>query len=195
MPELERRHILERIDSALRRVEWVFALIAGYGVLFVTAVGCAEVIGRGLFNSPIFGAIDMIEMSMVLIALAGISLAQSNAGHIRMTVFIGFVKGVRAKSVVDLVAYLFAFALVAALVITCTMYGWNIFQRGGGTSQLYIPYWIAGLVIVCSLILLTLRLVLQIVAAVRIIIWPDARPYGLPPEATEQDSDLHLEAL
>ena len=117
---------------------------------------------------------------MVLVALAGMALTQSQAGHIRMTLIVSFFKNPRARTALDFIAYFFGTLLIGALIVTCSMHAWNIFQRGGGTSQLYIPYWIAGVVISLSLLMLFLRLALQSAATLRLLIWPDAEPYGLP---------------
>ncbi|MGE0231441.1 MAG: TRAP transporter small permease subunit [Flavobacteriaceae bacterium] len=180
MQQPERKHILQSLDGALGKVEWTYALAAGYGALFITAVGCAEVLGRRFLGSPVHGAIDMIEVAMVLVALAGVSLMQANAGHIRMTVFISMFRGARTRASIDLITYVFAAALIGALLVTVSMHTLNMIQRGGATTQIYIPLWIAGAMIVFSLLLMILRLALQIVATIRVIVWPGAEPYALP---------------
>lgn len=194
MQQSERPHIFERLDRWLGKVEWTFALVAGYGALLITAVGCAEVVGRRFLSSPVHGAIDIIEVTMVLVALAGVSLMQANAGHIRMTVVIALFRGVRLRAAIDLFAYAFAATLIAALLVTCAMHTLNIIQRGGATTQIYIPLWIAGGIIVASLLLMTLRLLLQIAATIRIIAWPDAEPHGLPRDPASTVTSVPEEA-
>ena len=53
----------------------------------------AEVLGRRLFNSPVPGAIDYIEIGMVAFAFMGAAYCQRLGGHVRMDLLVGNLKG------------------------------------------------------------------------------------------------------
>ena len=78
---------LSRIDRGIYRIEKVFGVIAGATVLILMLLAVVSVGGRNLFNAPLPGYVDWIQVLMPLIAFLGISYAQRDGGHIRMEIF------------------------------------------------------------------------------------------------------------
>lgn len=65
----------------------------GVGLLLITllalmvALTFADVIGRRLFNTPVFGAHDITEHLMALIIFAGLPLLTAQRGHLSVDLF------------------------------------------------------------------------------------------------------------
>jgi C4-dicarboxylate transporter DctQ subunit len=79
-----------RADRLLCPVEDTLNFIAATAVLFLMMLGVVQVIMRvrWLFSAPIFGYIDMIELSMPILAVLGISYCQRHGVHIRMDIML-----------------------------------------------------------------------------------------------------------
>ncbi|WP_339635884.1 TRAP transporter small permease [uncultured Sneathiella sp.] len=167
---------IELAHGFLRRVEILFALAGGAVVLGIMALGCAEIVGRTAFRSPIHGSLDMVEQLMVVVAAFGIAYCQANWGNVRMTLVVSRLKG-RARWAFEAFSLLIASFVVAVLVKGSWgnfMRGWEI---GGNTPNIYIPLWIGMLAVCVALCLLLLRLLLQFVEALRLVTNPDARSF------------------
>lgn len=64
------------------------AFVGTAGLLFVVGVILVDVIGRN-FGSPLYGAQDMVTMTMVLIVFGGMALCDRLDGHIVVDIFEG----------------------------------------------------------------------------------------------------------
>ncbi|MCX8227604.1 MAG: TRAP transporter small permease, partial [Sulfitobacter sp.] len=56
--------LLSRLDQGLYRLEKVFGLISGLAVFALMFLAVYSVGGRNIFNSPVRGYVDLIEMAM-----------------------------------------------------------------------------------------------------------------------------------
>ncbi|MGH9695962.1 MAG: TRAP transporter small permease subunit, partial [Bryobacteraceae bacterium] len=80
------------IDRQLGRVENVFNDIGGVFIFALMWLTMAEVLGRRLFNSPVPGAIDYIEVGMAAFAFMGAAYCQRLGGHVRMDLLVSNLK-------------------------------------------------------------------------------------------------------
>lgn len=65
------------------------AFIGTAGLLFVVGVILVDVVGRN-FGRPLYGAQDMVTMTMVLIVFGGMALCDRLDGHIVVDIFEGY---------------------------------------------------------------------------------------------------------
>jgi TRAP-type C4-dicarboxylate transport system permease small subunit len=173
------KHFLIKCDVTLQAIERAVAYVAGAGILVMMLAGCLEVLARKVLGTPILGVVDLIEASMVAVALLGMAYCQGHAGNVRMTLAVSYLRG-RAAYVADLLGYVVAVLFIGAVLVGARTYALNYFDLGGVTPQLGIPQWIVAALVPISLVLLLLRLLLQMVATVRLVLWLDAEPAGLP---------------
>lgn len=72
---------------------WLGRIERGVGLLLVlllsamVALTFVDVLGRRLFNTPVFGAHDMTEHLMALIIFAGLPLLTARRGHLSVDLF------------------------------------------------------------------------------------------------------------
>ena len=158
---------LSRIDRGLYRIERVFGVISGLAVLALMSLAVISVGGRQLFNAPLPGYVDWIQIAMPLIAFLGISYAQRDGGHIRMDILIGRLKG-RPLWLAEFVT-----TLATLLLIVLLVWGsWAHFGRSfdwdapnwsrDSTIDIGLPLWPAKLIVPVAFSIMALRLVLQL---------------------------------
>lgn len=84
---------LSAVDTGVgRAVAWadrllrLLALLAGVVLVGVALVIVANVIMRYVFNDPIFGAFDVIQMAMVLVIFGAMGFCCRTSGHVSVDV-------------------------------------------------------------------------------------------------------------
>lgn len=163
--------LLERLDGALKRVERTLALIAGLLVIVLMIVVCVEVIGRSAFNRPLRGNLDIVSQLMAPLVALGIAYGQSEFANVRMTIISGRLRG-RARWLSEV----FALLIATAVAVVLALGSWRNFLRswsgGSDTPDLGIPIWIGVGCVTFALVLLSLRLMLQLAEALRLVADP-----------------------
>ena len=170
---------LSWIDQALGRVEGGINLLAGILVFALMFLGVAQIILRTVFRAPIFGYIDLVEVSMVGFAVLSIAFVQRMGGHVRMEVLVAKLRG-RWLWLAEGFNTLLAVFIVAVLI----PYSWNHFMRafefGDSTIDIEIVTWPAKLVVPLALGLLLVRLLVQLAGYWRLFLHPGLVPVAVP---------------
>ena len=170
---------LSWIDQALGRVEGGLNLLAGILVFALMFLGVAQIILRTVFRAPIFGYIDLVEVSMVGFAVLSIAFVQRMGGHVRMEVLVAKLRG-RWLWLAEAFNTLLAVFIVAVLI----PYSWNHFMRafefGDSTIDIEIVTWPAKLVVPLALGLLLVRLFVQLAGYWRLFLHPGLVPVAVP---------------
>lgn len=172
-------------DRALLRVESVLNLLGGVTIIMLVLLAVWHVVGRKLFNAPVFGYVDWIEQFMVVFAFFGLSYCQREGGHIRMDIVVMRLKG-RMLWFAEWLSTLFMLILTIALV-----YGaWMHFDRSfdlarplfsrDSSMDIALPLWPAKLIVPVSFAILAARLAIQLVVYTRALISGEERPAGVP---------------
>lgn len=166
------KNLVAVANRLLGRIEVSAALVAGLLILVLMTLVCAEVLGRGLFNHPVRGSIDIIEQLMVALVTLGVAYGQSHFGNVRMTLLSDRTRG-RGKWLSEV----FALGIALFVVVVLTKGSWLNLMRswnnGGDTPEIGIPLWPGIAIVTASLALLGLRLLLQLVEALRLALRPD----------------------
>ena len=176
---------LSRIDRGLYRVEQVFGVVSGTMVLILMFLAVISVGGRNLFNMPLPGYVDWIQILMPLIAFLGISYAQRDGGHIRMDILIGRLKG-RALWTAEFVTTLATLGLIVLLIWGSWAHFGRSFDWGArmfsrdSTMDIALPLWPAKLIVPVAFTIMALRLVLQLWGYARAIVSGTETPVAVP---------------
>lgn len=170
---------LGRIDRALARVENAFNLFAGALVFALMLLGVAQILMRVAFKAPIFGYVDVVEVSMVGFAVLSIAFVQRVGGHVRMELALSRLRG-RALWLVEAVGALAAAFVVAVLVPYSYKHFERAFSFGDSTIDIELPTWPAKLVVPVALTLLLLRLLVQCAGYARLARHPHRTPVAVP---------------
>jgi TRAP-type C4-dicarboxylate transport system permease small subunit len=176
---------LSRLDRGFERIERVLALLSGMAVFGLMLLAVFSVSGRNMFNSPLPGYVDWIEVAMPLIAFLGISWTQRNGGHIRMDILVGRLKG-RPLWAAELVT-----TLVTLLLIVLLIWGsWAHFGRSfdinaplwsrDSSIDIKLPLWPAKLLVPVAFSILSARLAIQAWSYAHALITGATNPVAVP---------------
>lgn len=165
-------------DRFLTPFENFSSLIAGFAIMALMLLGVAQIALRSLFNAPLAGYIDLVELSMASMAFLGAAYCQRLGAHIRMELFIGRLQG-RALWITESFAIAVALFIIGVLVV----HGWGHFLRsytlGDTTIDAEYPVWPSKLLVPIAFGLWWLRLALQFVSSLRLAIDPSKAPVGV----------------
>ncbi len=171
--------VLAALDRLLSVVEFVTVVVAGLVIFFVMWVGVAEIFARTLFNFPLYGQLDVVELTMACYALLPISYCWRTAGHIRVNLLLDLFQG-RAKWILELLTTVSALALITAIWPGVLHFFENALDIGDSTINTQWPTWPSKFVPVVGFSILWLRLLLETAAYVRLIASPSAVPVAVP---------------
>jgi TRAP-type C4-dicarboxylate transport system permease small subunit len=183
-------------DGLLARVENGLNFFAGALIFGLMLLGVAQIILRTAFRAPIFGYIDIVEVSMVGFAVLAISFVQRVGGHVRMELLVSRLKG-RLHWLAEAVGTGLGIFIVAVLI----PYSYRHFERalnfGDSTIDIEIPTWPAKLIVPVALGILLLRLCIQMLGYWRLIVHPERPPVAVPVfkdvEQLAEEEILHAE--
>lgn len=170
---------LGRVDKLMWRIESAFAFISSLFIFTLMGIGVVQIVGRKLFNVPIFGYIDLVELSMATFAFLAVSYCERLGGHVRMELLIGKLRG-RPLWLAEMVGSLVAFVLICVLIY----YGWDhamrAYEYGDSTIDAQYPVWPSKLVVPLSFSVLALRLLVNVWGYARLVADPQRDPVAVP---------------
>ena len=177
--EDETRSTLLTIDKILGHIENFLNDIGGLAIFALMWLTMAEVIGRRLLNSPVPGAIDYIELGMILFAFMGAAYCQREGGHVRMDLLVSNLKG-RVQWAVEAIGVLIAAVYIGIIIIASARDTWRSYEFGDETVDINLTVWPSKLVVPVALTFLELRLLVQLWGYLRLLVLPDAPPWAVP---------------
>lgn len=150
----EERMVLKKTAGFYNKLEEVVLVVMLSGSLIVLFI---NVILRYIFNSSIYGADELARILFVWMSWLGISIGERRSEHIRIDMLVNRFKGVPGK-MVELIANLVTFSILAVLVYE----GLNVvaiyFQKGVTTPMYNIPQWLIYFSVPYSCAVMAIRL-------------------------------------
>lgn len=181
MLEAENIHgkTLSKLDALYSKLENALNLIGAFIIFFIMLAGVIEIGARGLFNIPIFGYIDAIEIAMALTAFLGLAYCQRVGGHVRMDMLVKSLHG-RPHWAVEAIATVAAIFVVTVVAYSSFLHFLDTWELGDSTIDAEFPLWPSKLLVPVSLTLLWFRLWLQLWGFLRLVRHPNAKQIGVP---------------
>ena len=182
--------ILKRLDRLQSVIEDGLNLCAGVLIFALMLLGVAQIVLRTVFSAPIFGYIDIVEVSMVGFAVLSIAFVQRVGGHVRMELLVSRLQG-RGLWLAELVGASLAGFIVAVLIPYSYSHFKRAFEFGDSTIDIEIATWPAKFVVPVALGVLLLRLCIQWAGYLRLLLSPELPPVAVPTikDATAQAED------
>jgi TRAP-type C4-dicarboxylate transport system permease small subunit len=171
--------MLAKLDQIVQRVEWLGALVGAVAIFATMWIGVFEIGLRKIFNSPLYGQLDMIEQTMVAYAILPVAYCYRKAGHIRVDILVGHLTG-RRKWISEWLASLAALVLVLAIFPGVYHYFENAYSIGDSTIDTQWPTWPSKFTAVAGFLVLAARLFLDLWAYTRLVINPEAEQVAVP---------------
>lgn len=170
--------LLGRIDRLMQPVENAANFIAAIAIFLLMVLGTTQIVLRSVFNSPIAGYIDLVELSMAGMAFLGAAYCQRLGAHIRMEMLVARLRG-RWLWGSEILGTLVAVFIISVLVY----YSWGHFMRsyelGDSTIDAEYPVWPSKLLVPIAFTFWLIRLLIQLAGSVRLFINPALAPAGV----------------
>lgn len=169
--------------ESLRRVALVILLLGGIGTMAAMFLGTIEVVGTQMLKTPVPGALELTESTMVLIVFGALAYAQIRRGHIRVELIYTNM-GPRVQAAMDVFANLAAMVFFGLLLWQSYHEAVYSLQIGEATVGLIrFPLFPARLILSVGTALLLLQLVLDMIVDLRRIRTGEAPP-NIDPQNT-----------
>ncbi len=145
--ELQIEKIVEKFATSLNVLSAIW--LASIALLILS-----DVIGRELFDSPIYGTNEIVSNSVLSILFLQLPLSILNRSSLRTTIIYGTL-GQRGKSIINAISYLAAMLLFLAIGIGSwpnMMEAWDILEQEGSGIVRIPVYPIRTLVVFVSFV-------------------------------------------
>lgn len=129
---------MHAIETAARRLSAVLAAVAAAILMLMMTLTFFDVVGRYLFNSPVFFTIELTQLLMGVIIYLGLALTTLRRGHVTVDVVVALLPpGLRR--ITELIASLCALGVLG--LITWQLFGRAVtnIEDGLRTQLLYLP--------------------------------------------------------
>ncbi|MBT3790988.1 MAG: TRAP transporter small permease [Alphaproteobacteria bacterium] len=182
--------MLVAFDRWLIPVENLFNLIAGLFIFGLMILGIFQVIGRQVFNIPVAGYIDWVEVSMAVFAFMGAAYCQRTGTHVRMELFLTKVR-LRTRWSMEIMGTIGAMIIISVLIIYGYDHTMRAFTIGDSTIDAELPMWPSKAVVPIAFSLLWLRLFVQLLGFMRLFRNPEAKPVAVPVVESVEEQAVH----
>lgn len=167
-----------KLDRLVKPIEDFANLVAALAIFMLMVLGTSQIVLRSVFNAPISGYIDLVELSMAGMAFLGAAYCQRLGSHIRMEILIGHLRG-RWIWGCEVFGTLVALCIIGVLI----WYGFGHFMRsfelGDTTIDAEFPVWPSKLLVPIAFTLWFVRLSIQLLGSVRLFLDPSLEPEGV----------------
>lgn len=175
----EDRSALARVDRLVWQIERLFALVSAFFIFGLMLIGVVQIAGRKLFNAPIFGYIDIVELTMTVFAFLAIAYCERIGGHVRMELLLGRLRG-RPLWIAELVGVVVGLFVIGVLIWFGYDHTMRAYELGDTTIDAHYPWWPSKALVPLAFSLLWLRLLVMGWGYIRMIIDPERTPVGVP---------------
>ncbi|MBK8907097.1 MAG: TRAP transporter small permease [Rhodospirillales bacterium] len=131
---------LDPFGRFLHRAAVVVAGVGGLALLLITALTIASVIGREVFDVPIPGDFELVEIGCAIAIFAFFPYCQMVRGNVIVDLFTTWTS-VRTRAVLDLIANLAFMMIAAALTWRTALGAAELMRYGEETMVLRVPLW------------------------------------------------------
>lgn len=169
------------LEQFVTRLVHTLLAVAAAIIFLLSFLVVADVIGRGMFNSPVKGTPEIVSMSIVIICFLLAAYAIQSGGMLRTDVIVSLF-GRRGYAFADLVSGLLGagfFLLIVWGSFEPALHAWtsNEFE---GEGALRVPVWPARYVVMLGSALVVAIYLGQALLAFLALIRPDSAPPPKP---------------
>lgn len=127
------------LRGLLARLSMAMCVASGIVAFLAMMVTITDITGRYAFHAPLFGAYELVELSMVPVVFLAIAAPETNgAGHIRMTMLLDYAPRAWRRSI-EVMNNLLAAAVVMLLAWRSLKYAFDTMRFQEASLLLNIP--------------------------------------------------------
>ncbi|MDA9207280.1 TRAP transporter small permease [Octadecabacter sp.] len=182
--------LLGRLHRGMMPIEDLANLIAAFAIVALMVLGVTQIVARTLFNSPIKGYIDLVELSMASMAFLGAAYCQRLGSHIRMELLAGNLKGRKLWALETFGAGIAMF-IIGVLIYYSYGHFMRAYTTGDTTMDAEYVTWPSKLLVPIAFSIWWVRLAIQFAGSIRLFINPELAPVGvvIAKDVAEQAQD------
>jgi TRAP-type C4-dicarboxylate transport system permease small subunit len=162
-PVWKRSHLFRTIDGFLSRIEDWLNLCSVFIIMFLMFFASAEIIGRYVFNFPIPGHVEIVELIMAGVVFLGIAYTERVGGHVRMELFVTRVLKGRAYHIAEVITATLSLFVYLFILTHSFEFALHAFEIGDTTPYINWPTWQSKLAIPIGSLFLCIRFAIEIV--------------------------------
>jgi TRAP-type transport system small permease protein len=126
------------MDKLLNRIEGIMKVLAASGLMAMALVTGYDILGRALWNTPLFGAEEIVSILAVLVVGFSLPYAHSQGSHIGVEVLFRRFPA-KVRRITKLITEASACALFAVVAWRMVVYGLDQRTAGVVTLNLALP--------------------------------------------------------
>ncbi len=163
MPVWKKSSILRFVVGKLNIIEDWLNLASVFIIMFLMFFASTEILGRYLFNSPVPGHVELVELIMAGVVFFGIAYTERVGGHVRMELFVNRVLKGRAYHIAETITAALSFFVYIFILIFSFKATLFAYQIGDNTAYLYWPTWPSKIAIPIGSFFLCIRFIIEII--------------------------------
>jgi TRAP-type C4-dicarboxylate transport system permease small subunit len=123
----------------------------------------AEILGRYLFNTPIPGHLEIVELIMAGVVFFGIAYTERVGGHVRMELFVTKVLKGRAYHIAEVITATLSLFVYIIIFVYTFKFALFSYQIGDVTVYINWPTWPSKFAIPIGSFFLCIRFIIEII--------------------------------
>ena len=131
---------MKKLAEGLHKVSNVCVWISGLLLFFIAAFIFVDVVGRYVFNHPITGSQEIIELTIVLVLYFGLPYSTYCRSHVRVDALITHFP-YKARMITLGIVTLLCMFVSGPIAVQLYRQGFNVMARGTGSAILKIKHW------------------------------------------------------
>ena len=170
--------LLDRLHRGFMPIEDAANLLAAAAIMALMILGVLQIVLRTVFNTPINGYIDLVELSMASMAFLGAAYTQRLGSHIRMELVMGRLSG-RALWALEALGAALALFIIGVLIYYSFGHFLRAYTLGDTTIDAEYQVWPSKLLVPIAFSIWWGRLALQFAGSLRMVMYPAAEPVAV----------------
>jgi len=162
-PTWKKFSLLRIANGNIKHIEDWLNLASVFIIMFLMFFATAEIVGRYIFNAPVPGHVEIVELIMAGVVFFGIAYTERVGGHVRMELFITRVlkgRGYHIAEAITAALSLFVYIFILIYTFKASVFA---FQIGDNTSYLYWPTWPSKFAVPLGSLFLCIRFLIEII--------------------------------
>ena len=132
-------------------------------IMFLMFFTVSEIVGRYVFNAPIPGHVEIVELIMAGVVFLGIAHTEKEGGHVRMELFLTKVLKNRAYHIAEAITIALSFFVYAVILVYSFKSTVSAYTVGDTTGYIYWPTWPSKLAIPVGSFFLCIRFIIEFI--------------------------------
>jgi len=162
-PAWKRSSVLRVMDGNIRHIEDWLNLASVFIIMFLMFFATTEIVGRYIFNTPVPGHVEIVELIMAGVVFFGIAYTQRVGGHVRMELFVTRVLKGRAYHIAETITVTLSLFVYIFILIYTFKTALFCFHIGDNTAYLYWPTWPSKFAVPLGSLFLCIRFLIEII--------------------------------